>query len=796
MAVSNRILSAWLLAVGSLVLTLVVLLVVQKGRTGLEVRATPSTTHDPISRLSTNSPDDASRWPENNSRVDGQPRSSHGSLPSAAKKSSTIVLRGQVKCSATGIPILAAVNASSHTYFSHPYDGSFAVALPTAVLPVEVSVEAPGYAKLSRHVEATEHFLQFDLVPIAQSIVRVVDESGRPIPGAQIELAATEDRGRFSRLEPLVIGESDAEGSCTLRTALPQTLLAQKGSCQSNPTTCIPGQTCMLVVNRSASVVVGVYDVEADRPLAGAGVQLLEHDTYPSVSFGGSTNPAGVLDASLPRGRYELRVTDSDLDVLEANRQDSRFRTAMAGSFLDVSTGPDSVWILAKRSPGRKVRLLDANTHEPLNRGRAWLVTRLEGQEAWIPMGKAFECQLRAGLLPLAALNIDAMAASASIALSVSAPGHDIALLSDPWSEIQVGAVKDIELARAQVRSIRVLTLNSNQWIHPLRIIEAEGLTELWTGVPSEDGLAGPFDWHGSDVVVTPASTGGREIGRVPGSVLREEGVPTVMVDASCEIDVQVRAESIPVLFCRSEDGTSYQGVAKEDSTVSFESLVPGRYEIGTPEQLRTSTLRRIHGDDPLSIELRSGQRRVIAWSDLWTEVPVLEGHVEISGISLDGLFVAPVYEPIGVPMAGGRAHQRYPVRSNGDWRMENLHGRPTQVFVGSMSDDGREVPLGFSEPGAPLLLQCSKVGLQFPDTFLDRRIRVRYQPDPSRRKLVVDTVHERRNGRDMTLERVPCTVREIFVDVGSRSFKIDVRLRPGYMSQFQMSDAGEAVGG
>ncbi|MEX1025326.1 MAG: hypothetical protein WD226_09635, partial [Planctomycetota bacterium] len=202
----------------------------------------------------------------------------------------------------------------------------------------------------------------------------------------------------------------------------------------------------------------------------------------------------------------------------------------------------------------------------------------------------------------------------------------------------------------------------------------------------------------------------------VAASTLDANTSPIVRIDADAEIRVELAGNPAPPLVCADAQRARYQP-RLEGSALVFDQLSSGRYEIGLPEALSSTELRRAQGFEVFPLLVESGEVRTIAWNDAWTPlVETLSGSVSTIGIAPRDVKVVPRWGPLDLPLAGGDRMRRFPVADDGSFRLPGVRVRPTSLMFVREWHDGQQMPIGVGRLGEPCAVVCSPVSVSAVD--------------------------------------------------------------------------------
>ncbi len=223
-------------------------------------------------------------------------------------------VRGRVVDQVTGAPIVGARVWTEVRAIEVAADGSFTFEGLSAELGAEASAAAPGYVPTSIVFQAGSTTAEVVLEPGHVIAVRVVDEEGKPVLGAEVR-ARIPRAVAYSAVERGNYGDpTDADGISVLRGLPPDQpilLEAEKDGRITSPAAPIlperprgsgaPSIGCTLVLSRGRPLIVRVED-EFGRPLEGAGVRVLPL-VEPLLDF------AGYVARDLTNGALRLGET-------------------------------------------------------------------------------------------------------------------------------------------------------------------------------------------------------------------------------------------------------------------------------------------------------------------------------------------------------------------------------------------------------------------------------------------------------------------------------------------------------
>ncbi len=690
-----------------------------------------------------------------------------GSGPPAEARGAYV--SGRVVCAVTGQALRAVVDTGRERAVCMS-DGSFRVWMHDA--SAAATVAAPGYELTEIACETILASGEVALVPERLTTVVVVDELGRPITGAVVETVVSESealRGERSR----ALGATDVDGRVSFVLGSTKLIIARSAGRVSKEGLCEPGVTSRLTVYDGGWI--GLRDREAGVGISDASIRVVRFHPQPTASFDRSTAQSGRIAHPLPFGQYEIVDTGGAFGSA-AGEQDHGF-------FFVIGEADPEVWLEVSQNSADRALLLSSSTSTPITEVSLWTASLGPGGD-WRVRLKPQLRSVTAGRVDLPNRWLEQIGAIRS-RLYVKAGGHDLSFVEDPWSSILPGTAKRLELKPSSSSTwIRILTSAGQPYRQPVRLLAWPSRFIVDEACPGVGGRVGPIDWMESELVVTTTGTPGVELARVEANDLIQTEEVLLTVDASCTIDVRFPEEPVDAvpLGCRLANGASYAGRYVGD-VLRFDQLIPGEYEVGSEELLWSFSLRRFHRRAYSPIRLETGDHVVLEWEPEERVPERLTGIIKAAGIDTDRLFVAPVFEPRGVPLWGGRAHQRVPVSKDGFFAITGLTTRPTQLMVGCMTWDGNELALGFCDDvEAPLLhVECGDLEIAVPKRLAGEQALLVHRPDFANRPVQPVFLREPVDEHGVVRVRgLPVRTRELELFLAGFKRVVEVRLEPG----------------
>jgi len=545
------------------------------------------------------------------------------------------------------------------------------------------------------------------LSPAMRVTVRVTDEHGSPVVGASLSVAKS---GRSGALwDSWEAGVTDSEGKHALRAKQGELVFASYSSSNGSANAIIREGVSVvdLVLSDSGSSWIGLRCLQTGQPLAGIAVDVVSRKSVPGLHWAGATGPDGRLSIPLPARQVALS-TPGPVQFVSARGGFSTTRVVELGSIRESTEGVH--WIEMSRNSGRWLRFLGPTGDQPLLQAVAESFRTVD-----LPNGQVSEMRVGSQALAGGMLNLEPYIDSGTEPLHVivTAPGAKPFDSRKSGFRPLPGEVRDVRLESLKPGVFRLVstTVPSSDgsrrsvagrvsvWIftrgNPLPI------TQLQSDV---DGFVRGVPNLSREILVCIAPSPTAVIGKLmPGDLDRDPPVEVRMPElAGIVVSFQLGEVPHEELEVVSDQGASVSPRLDAANAV-FENLPPGRYALGTTQQLAAKLWKREF--DPsvaFPVELLPGQvlriRADPSWIRRADNPRVLRGVVLLDGP--EAAFVVPLAEPPSAEHFIVALRSYSPIDANGGYE---LPASPDvlSLSVGSFDHDtGVFVPLTVFAPG------------------------------------------------------------------------------------------------
>jgi hypothetical protein len=351
-------------------------------------------------------------------------------------------------------------------------------------------------------------------------------------------------------------------------------------------------------------------------------------------------------------------------------------------------------------------------------------------------------------------------------------------------------------------RTLRIMHQNGSPYVLPVHIYSPAADIALWGSGGTSDGIHGPFDWLGGDLLVNHKWV-------VPESDLRDHDTVSLTLPADTStIVVRGIPESAGAIELIAKLGVGLDGTTYTPTTVGrgycrFESIPAGSYLIGPKDWVRGAEYQSMTaasrlGEDgkplPMRTPVQIGETITVQWLDCWATGTAIEGEVRVLGLKHAEPFLVPLYGSGGVAsqegmadipmMIFGRRSPRIELSWEGHYRIES--GQPVPVLVAvcipeatTWGNSGGIRLLDVIEPGESAEIMTRSLDLNWIAAARSTPVTVTYEVSPEALRHPVKTFYMKWSGvwntsSHLRLENVPMCVREIQIDRRSLPIGVD----------------------
>jgi len=676
-----------------------------------------------------------------------------------------VAVAGRVVSSTTGLPLIASIASGDRRSWTDSDTGRFVIDIGASKT---LNVASPGYIETLVEPSGRVDVGDIRLVPSNEARILVVSELGVPVPGATVEVLATECSDRAVRYEGLSRSTGD-DGSVKLQLAGDECLFAHMNAAVSDLVTYQAGEAQITLILAGRRVIpFGLWSRTSNRGVADATVLLSALSIEPTRVFVARTGSDGRSTTAIPDGRYALRIDSSWIDVEKEITPFGNTGDAEEEVF-DVSSEGETQWIYVSERPSCDLIVLGAD-EEPLENVAISMGLYRADRGTYLYSGEVKWHETDQGRLSVG------VPASSDVETIVWARGFSPYRIRDPAATLVRTEPLVVRLQKAESRSL-VLVTNVGEYQGECVVCEQPLRLPLFVG-RSIRGEVGPFGWSGGDIIVTSGSVSTT----VSSDVLTAETRPIVMMEecGAIEMDVPVEANAATIL-CVGARGGRWKGSLVE-GRLSFVCLPAGGYEVGPVDEVATLPMRHARGLASFPVVVEPGKTTVVQWEPSWSATSV-RGHVSLVGIGFNEVFVAPVYGEPDLPIGGGRYHKRFRVNPDGTYEMVGLAGLPSRVLVGRIHDNGYELPIAIGAAGEEKWFEasCAEVMISCENVGASERIVAEFHLAMDRVELVCPNFEARGvGGAELVVHGVPTCVDHVSVASEHDSKRIELKLRGG----------------
>lgn len=706
-----------------------------------------------------------------------------------------VLLSGRVVAANSLVPLGARISASALSTDCDPAVGWFSLRVPGAH-SVDLTVSCPGYHTRHLSVKSTDTALlgDIELVPSAFGIIRVVDESALPVPGADVEVwprthTIEGDADGPSQIRQPTRARTDEMGNTTLSIGSASWVFARSETRCSQAALLRPGDALDLLLPTTPVDALRLIQPGSNSGVAGRSVVLHARNEAGLATIARSSGD-GTLEPSMPPGEYRVHCIDPDMGFTvtgDGNAHQSRsamdvaIRRNAQVTPLEVSFPDDWRFLLVNRATNASLSCASARL--------SWFESSRELQD-WMSVGSPLEMHPVNGALALRAVSPAQYGPNARIRLHILAPGFARYLLEDPHRRLLSGTPYRVELEPIRDSAVRLIDTNGT----PYRgnVVVREGYGEFSRGGlvvrtrPDANGIVGPIRSSGGSLTVLAAT--GYSFGTVTPESLRDDAsVPSLTIPTPAQIDVEIPAGVETQIYCVSDLKGRLSGV-RSQNRISFVNLTPGRYRVGPLESMECVGLAVANGIPAHPIEVGPGERRAFAWNESWNPGQRHRSRVVARGVSLADLAVIPLFGDRRLPIATPDLSRRLQLDPHGWFEVKGGDVAPSEIAVVLRSRPGPALPLAVSALRAEIRVECGSVRLRDRTSSASGAM-VELVPEIDGREVQSVFRVEVPPGGEAVLPTVPCSTRHLTAYTSRGSTRVPVVVDPEKETVVDLSD-------
>lgn len=295
-------------------------------------------------------------------------------------------------------------------------------------------------------------------------------------------------------------------------------------------------------------------------------------------------------------------------------------------------------------------------------------------------------------------------------------------------------AVNEARFTPAKQRAVRIHDAAGWPVTGRFRVRSGDGRIIYHDGVGTEEGVYGPFDWCGGDLIVSRPRSNRWGGGLGSGSEFEEVATVSgeqIAVSEEVSIEVNLPVADVKVVRVEGRDaqvvvvdhaGVEHTAVSRSEAEIIFRGVPAGPVFIGPPAWARQLEERSIYGLGRESTQAPGGDTLVVPFDPEWQTTDDLPGQIQVLDTEALELFLMPVYRTTKVPMPMGLTSHWLPVRADGRYTIARGAPLPRALIVcsiingtgqvASSADTGSFVVLDVIEPGGDIELHASPVEL------------------------------------------------------------------------------------
>lgn len=756
---------------------------------------------------------------------------------------SAITIRGRVLDDAFGVPIAARIEPGQGAAgLSDPQTGGFRL-VDTEGTPGSLFVSSAGFE--SQHIEldesSSEEELEIRLRPSRSAAVLVQQTDGSSAAHVLVtwqaagELREGQELNHWiqagaQRSGEQVSSNTDLDGVSRMRIAVPAIAVVQDPRSTATRTVRVrPGEE-VLVVLPDRPLLLKIVDADSLEPLAeqdleawwprdpAALIESLRSDSEGLVALASTSFPVLLRVPGSSAWQHELVPLSPGVS-----------RTGFGGDVqtlvrIDWTPGTEALTIGVRGSAGR-VRLLDENSGEPVDapvRVRARYrgcgeqsapdlrCTSFSPRSAFQSADEIYLPRDGVVVLPFLLRDAEhlALGQGADSDLVVTAAGYRPLRIEPSTPSLPGDAgIPTYALQRADLRWLRVVHEGGAAFTRRVGIYSPAEDFFCYAESGRPDGLHGPFDWPGGDLLVS-SGDGGDWSWSVSSARLAESAEVTLTVPRDTgSIVVQGIPDGCSEVMLVAKLGLGLAGeyypTSATGDSCRFDDLPTGSYLVGPREWIRGAEMQSVTFEDPegggkprrIRTRVKRGQVSRLEWVEGWAAGRTIEGRVQVLGSEVDP-FLVPLYGVGGDPteresgrlprMILGRRSPRIPLDRHGRYEILPTDPLPKLIAICVADETSWGGVTGFHvleviAPGETVEIPTASVELHWKGEPAEGLVEVGYLVPVETLRHPLPTFHTDSHNRWATgaplrLEGIPVHVRELFV----AARPVAVRLREG----------------
>jgi len=691
-------------------------------------------------------------------------------------------LHGVVRDALFGEPLAASIRLDPVVFWADSETGRFDRRL-RARIGDTVEIRCAGYETWRGRVTGSDDMeLNVALSGGPAGVVRVVDQHGAAIAGAEVRAAMAE-------CAPVRLGITDENGMLRVTAPPRSSIWAVRTPLQSEPALWGGGAASdAMAITLWLSTLecsIGLRN-EGGEPLPGQLLRLKRLDSMIPVVFELETGPEGVCEGAVPPGIYA--VTSPRQTVQFDSRQDFSYPPVYVATaqraYVRCQASGEAVWIRGAPLEGLRVRPQET-TGERIARFQAWI----EGFEdqfggvGWVKVGTnltGFADPNGVSMAPLLSTLPPAMQRS-KLRLRIAAPGHEVLDIESPLQALSETGVTTVVCKRLQTGLLRIVTTEGVPFRRRVVIRQAatSALSQrliIADGCPDENGYVRGVPIGDFEVTLhLSRDPWAPEIARIQAGSFQGEGA-SVALDADATLRVRLQSNDQCRLSC-SKEGVILDGV-REANMLIFDQLLPGDYYLGPREYLQSPPVREGRASSGL-VTVRGGQTQTVDCP--WPQASPMTGHVLASGIPPEQILAAPRFGSRSRPafLTGLESWAR--VSPGQTYRIDEPDVRPTHVLFMHLRPDGQRVVLAHGDLDTPARVDCARVSVIVEGPSRGEAVAVGFRPLIDGLEPNVTFCWVRGfTSQPIDLGYVPCSTNMIHVRAAATTTRVALDVAPG----------------
>jgi len=530
-------------------------------------------------------------------------------------------------------------------------------------------VVAPGYH--AKRVGAKDELGKFiRLEPRSACGVLVSSAERGPVRSASVTWSpAPQDRGQPGR-NVFVTTVTGPEGATSIAAASACEATVEAEGYPPRTVYVPVGETVEVLLSEGATVLTVVCG-DTEQPKEGVRLRLKRPWDRNGVSWSAISDEAGRIVLSGSNGPLEVELLGGAYWLHDRLPQGWIARNKIEATYVgegDTAEAGRRELQLHIRCETIDVRLVDADTGA-LIRGSVRYGYKTPKHDRHAVLYRLARQDCRDGVLRVRAIDYETERINepriGGYELVVWPEGYQLENLGSLTSLRQgAAALNEAKFTPAKQRAVRMHDAAGLPVTGNFRVRSGDERIIYHDGVGTEEGVYGPFDWCGGDLIVTRprSSWGGGGLGS-GGGFAEVATVSGEQLAASEEVSIEVNlpVADVKVVSVEGRDaqvvvvdhaGVEHTAVSRSEVEIIFRGVPAGPVFIGPPAWARQLEDRSIYGLGRESTHAPEGETLVVPFDTEWQTTDDQPGQIQVLDTEDLELFLMPVYRTTKVRLS------------------------------------------------------------------------------------------------------------------------------------------------